>query len=217
MFLKLRYRLGYGVVVREVSDSITWRRFCRIPLDGQVPHPTTLMKLTTTRTRLRDRSRSAGKRAHAIAAKLRLRSAAGRDEAQATVWRVTGELAGLAEHAARDAEPLLVNARRALARAAAKAADLAAVGVGGSALGPATPRGQRPGQADRRCSADHRADPSTGRQDHPGRGESAGELARPRRPPDRQEPPRLSRLSSTPRPRSGQRGRGRARSQRAAG
>ena len=32
---------------REVSDSITWWRFCRIPLDGQVPHPTTLMKLTT--------------------------------------------------------------------------------------------------------------------------------------------------------------------------
>jgi len=25
----------------------TWRRFCRIPLDGRVPHPTTLMKLTT--------------------------------------------------------------------------------------------------------------------------------------------------------------------------
>ena len=32
---------------REFADSITWRRFCRIPLDGQVPHPTTLMKLTT--------------------------------------------------------------------------------------------------------------------------------------------------------------------------
>jgi transposase, IS5 family len=30
-----------------VSDSITWRRFCRIRLDGSVPHPTTLMKLTT--------------------------------------------------------------------------------------------------------------------------------------------------------------------------
>lgn len=30
-----------------MSDSITWRRFCRIPLDGSVPHPTTLMKLTT--------------------------------------------------------------------------------------------------------------------------------------------------------------------------
>src|SRR5687768_13431181 len=142
MFLKFRYRLGYESLCREVADSITWRRFCRIPIDGRVPHPTTLMKLTTrcgtaavdgcneallakaaeakllrttrwradttvvpadvaystdsgllaravrriavtgrriqaaggaTRTRLRDRSRSAGRRAHGIAAKLRLR------------------------------------------------------------------------------------------------------------------------------------------------
>src|SRR5215213_10395364 len=47
MFLKFRYRLGYETLCREVKDSITWRRFCRIPLDGRVPHPTTLMKLTT--------------------------------------------------------------------------------------------------------------------------------------------------------------------------
>ena len=47
MFLKFRYRLGYDSLCREVTDSITWRRFCRIPLDGRVPHPTTLMKLTT--------------------------------------------------------------------------------------------------------------------------------------------------------------------------
>jgi transposase, IS5 family len=47
MFLKFRYRLGYESLCREVTDSITWRRFCRIPLDGAVPHPTTLMKLTT--------------------------------------------------------------------------------------------------------------------------------------------------------------------------
>ncbi len=47
MFLKFRYRLGYESLCREVADSITWRRFCRIPLDGAVPHPTTLMKLTT--------------------------------------------------------------------------------------------------------------------------------------------------------------------------
>ena len=33
--------------VGRSSDSITWRRFCRIGLDGSVPHPTTLMKLTT--------------------------------------------------------------------------------------------------------------------------------------------------------------------------
>src|SRR5205823_12597087 len=47
MFLKFRYRLGFESLCREVTDSITWRRFCRIPLDGTVPHPTTLMKLTT--------------------------------------------------------------------------------------------------------------------------------------------------------------------------
>jgi transposase, IS5 family len=47
MFLKFRYRLGYESLCAEVSDSICWRRFCRIPLDGRVPHPTTLMKLTS--------------------------------------------------------------------------------------------------------------------------------------------------------------------------
>ena len=47
MFLKFRYRMGYETLCREVSDSFTWRRFCRIPFDGAVPHPTTLMKLTT--------------------------------------------------------------------------------------------------------------------------------------------------------------------------
>src|SRR5688572_26965905 len=194
MFLKFRYRLGYESLCREVADSITWRRFCHIPIDGRVPHPTTLMKLTTrcgtaavegcneallakaaeakllrttrlradttvvpadvayptdsgllakavrriavtgrriqaaggaTRTRLRDRSRSAGRRAHGIAAKLRLRTVAGRDEAQATVRRITGELAELAERAAADAQRLLANARRALRRAQAKAAELA--------------------------------------------------------------------------------------------
>lgn len=186
MFLKFGYRLGYESLCREVSDSITWRRFCRIPLDGRVPHPTTLMKLTTrcgtaavdgcneallakaaqakllrttrlradttvlpadvayptdsgllakavrriaaagrrvqaaggaTRTRARDRSRSAGARARAIGAKLRLRTAAGRDDAQAVVRRITGEMAGLAERAAADAEHLLRNARRALRNA----------------------------------------------------------------------------------------------------
>jgi IS5 family transposase len=47
MFLKFRHRLGFVSLCAEVSDSISWRRFCRIPLDGTVPHPTTLMKLTT--------------------------------------------------------------------------------------------------------------------------------------------------------------------------
>jgi len=47
MFLKRRYRLGYESLCAEVSDSISWRRFCRIDIDGKVPHPTTLMKITT--------------------------------------------------------------------------------------------------------------------------------------------------------------------------
>ncbi len=47
MFLKYRYRLGYEPLCREVSDSIAWRRFCRVPLDQSAPHPTTLMKITS--------------------------------------------------------------------------------------------------------------------------------------------------------------------------
>ena len=47
MFLKFRYRLGHESLCAEVSDSISWRRFRRIPLDAKVPHPATLMKLTT--------------------------------------------------------------------------------------------------------------------------------------------------------------------------
>ena len=186
MFLKFRYRLGYESLCREVSDSITWRRFCRIPLDELVPHPTTLMKLTTrcgdaavaglneallakaaaakllrtdkvrsdttvveadvgyptdsgllakaigtmartvarikatggaTRTQARDRRRSAGRRARSIASKLRLRSQQQRDQAQAAVRRITGELAGIAEASMRDAIAVLRNAKRALRRA----------------------------------------------------------------------------------------------------
>src|SRR3954454_18905615 len=47
MFLKFRYRLGVESLCREVSDSITWRQFCRIGIAQPVPHPTMLMKLTT--------------------------------------------------------------------------------------------------------------------------------------------------------------------------
>jgi IS5 family transposase len=45
LYLKHRYGLGYESLCREVSDSIGWRRFCRIGLDRPVPHPTTLVKL----------------------------------------------------------------------------------------------------------------------------------------------------------------------------
>lgn len=46
MFLKSRYGLGYESLCREVADSISWSRFCRIPLGEAVPHPSTLGKLT---------------------------------------------------------------------------------------------------------------------------------------------------------------------------
>ena len=183
MFLKFRYRLGYEVLCREVADSISWQRFCRIGLGTRVPHPTTLMKITSrcgdsavaglneallakaaaakllrtnkvradttvveadvgyptdsgllaqavgticrtvarikaaggaTRTRVRDRRRSAARRAHAIASKLRLRGAQQRDQVQAAVRRITGELAEIAEAAMVEAAAVLRNARRSL-------------------------------------------------------------------------------------------------------
>jgi len=45
LYLKHRYQLGYETLCKEVGDSISWRRFCRIPLDQPVPHPTTVSKL----------------------------------------------------------------------------------------------------------------------------------------------------------------------------
>lgn len=186
MFLKFRYRLGFESLCREVGDSISWQRFCRIPFGTWVPHPTTLMKLTSrcgeaavaglndalvikaadaklirtdkvradttvveaavayptdsgllakavggiaktvkriqaaggaTRTRVRDRSRSAGQRARSIDAKLRLRGAAAREEGQAAVLRITGQLADLADAAIADADVVIRNARRGLRQA----------------------------------------------------------------------------------------------------
>lgn len=185
MFLKFQYRLGYESLCREVSDSISWRIFCRLNLDDAVPAPSTLSKITTrcgadvvlklneallaradaaklvktgkvradttvvsanvkyptdsgllaravtlagklvkrikaaggaTRTAFRDASEEATARVHAIGAKLKLRGADARQEAQATVLRLTGELADLAEQAMHDAGPVLGNARQALRR-----------------------------------------------------------------------------------------------------
>jgi len=66
------------------------------------------------RTRVRDRRRSAGRRARSIASKLRLRGQQQRDQAQAAVRRITGELADIAEATVRGAAAVLRNARRAL-------------------------------------------------------------------------------------------------------
>ncbi|CNG88916.1 transposase [Mycobacterium tuberculosis] len=183
MFLKFRYRLSFESLCREVADSISWQRFCRIPFGTRVPHPTTLMKITSrcgddpvaalnealvikaadaklvrtdriradttvveanvgyptdsgllaqavstmcrsvariktlggaSRTTARDRRRSVGRRARAIASKLRLRGAQQRDQAQAVVQRITGELADIAEQTMREVTGVIRNARRGL-------------------------------------------------------------------------------------------------------
>jgi IS5 family transposase len=87
-----------------------------------------------------------GQAGPAVASKLRSRAALGRDEATAAVLKNTGELAGLAQTAAGDAERLLVNAQRAVRRATAKAAELRARGERDAAAGrwPARACGQRP-------------------------------------------------------------------------
>ena len=46
MYLKERYQMGYEVLVKEVADSLKWRRFCHLSLSGKVPDDKTLIKLT---------------------------------------------------------------------------------------------------------------------------------------------------------------------------
>lgn len=46
MYLKLRYQMGYEILVKEVDDFIKWRIFCRIPFDRPVPDSSPLIKLT---------------------------------------------------------------------------------------------------------------------------------------------------------------------------
>jgi transposase, IS5 family len=46
MYLKYRYQMGYEVLVKEVSDSFAWRRFCHLSLEEKVPESSTLIKLT---------------------------------------------------------------------------------------------------------------------------------------------------------------------------
>jgi IS5 family transposase len=46
MFLKYRFNLGYERLCVEVSDSLSWRRFCRIGLEASVPDESTIRKIT---------------------------------------------------------------------------------------------------------------------------------------------------------------------------
>ena len=144
------------------------------------------------RTTLRDRSRAAGRRAHEIAAKLRTRSAAGRDEAQATVRRVTGQLAELAATAAEEAERLLANAKQALRRARVTADELRERGEHDAAAGRRRGRLARAVNdltelldATRQIVAQTRQRVAG---HHSGRGDAAGQPARCGCPPDRQGP-----------------------------
>ena len=146
-----------------------------------------------TRTRVRHRSRSAGRRAHAIGAKLRMRSAAGRDEALAAVRRVTGELADLAETAATDAERVLTNAKRHLRRPRAEAKELRANGdrhAAGPTSWTARPGGRRSRSAGRGDPADRGTEAAAAGRPDTVRGDPAGQPARPRCPSDRQGPAR---------------------------
>jgi transposase, IS5 family len=45
MYLKYRYRLGFETLCREVTDSVSWSRFCRVPLGATAPDHSTLKKI----------------------------------------------------------------------------------------------------------------------------------------------------------------------------
>ena len=46
LFLKYWFGLGYEQLCRQVNDSLSWRRFCRIGLEARVPDESTIRKLT---------------------------------------------------------------------------------------------------------------------------------------------------------------------------
>jgi IS5 family transposase len=46
LFLKYRFEVGYKRLCVLVADSISWRRFCRVGLEGDVPDESTVRKLT---------------------------------------------------------------------------------------------------------------------------------------------------------------------------
>ena len=118
------------------------------------------------RTKLRDRSRAAGRRAHDLNAKLRTRSAAAKDAALDVVRRKNAEPADLAEIAAREAERLLANAKRALrkARPMPRSSKPQAVAMRRrTAARTARPGGRRPERLAGRHPADRRPDPATAR------------------------------------------------------
>ncbi len=49
--MKYRYRLGFEATCAEVTNSIAWRRLCRIGLGEAVPHASTSEEITNQRVR----------------------------------------------------------------------------------------------------------------------------------------------------------------------
>jgi len=93
------YPTDSGLLVRAITLIVTL--VARIHAAG-----------AASRTGVRDRRRAAGRRARSISAHLKLRN----DLAKASVLRITGELAGMAEATATDATRVAANARRHVAR-----------------------------------------------------------------------------------------------------
>jgi IS5 family transposase len=98
-----------------------WRRFCWIGLDGTVPRPTTLMKLTTRCGEGAVAGLNEALLAKAAGAKLlrtaRVRGKLAGEERSQVIGRVTGELAELACTATAQAAAVLRNGRRAVPKA----------------------------------------------------------------------------------------------------
>jgi IS5 family transposase len=84
------YPTDTGLLARAVSRI--FRLVKRVRSIGAAP-----------RTPFRDRTRAAGRRVRSISAHLRLRNARAREQAQTTIARITGELAGLAQQLHRGA------------------------------------------------------------------------------------------------------------------
>ena len=92
MYLKHRHGLGYETLCKEVADSLSWRRFCRIALHKDPPHPTTLMTCSVMlsvvacrigrATTLSGRPRPGASTATSTATQRRVRLAAGRADAR---------------------------------------------------------------------------------------------------------------------------------------
>lgn len=47
MVLKVRCRVGYERLCEDVTDSVSWRLFCKVPIGAAVPDPSTLEKITS--------------------------------------------------------------------------------------------------------------------------------------------------------------------------